>query len=739
MFVFKRVEPVLKHSAEAQAILDRLESFLAQESPQVVFWVKSFLEEQQNAVTYAELERAMVEGYESYIQKWQEDYAQFVNEKLSPVWMKAIKAGAGELQNKLKELIIDDSDKHIKDWLQQHTAKFITNIGEETRSAIRAIINHGQNEGWSAQRMARAIAPCIGLTRGDALANVRYRETVLENFSKTNPPAVAERLAHEAALRYGAKQHQARAEMIANTELAFAYNRGKHESVRQAMAQGLMGACEKVWSTAGSERVCGHCMALNGKRIGFDESFDIHGRELYSGMHQVPPAHPRCRCVVQYIEYAPPARKPLEVKPKVDTRSTLDAEDFFKDMSVIPNDRYGVCIRSDGSFLENMNLSARREIVDGKEQYCLYGKLTSGIGNDIAKMLFDSKGGEGIYYTFKTMDASATTAYNAEPLPFKATILGVKWKNQFGEFEMVTDENTLALKNFFTVRVPANADAQKAIKNMLDEIYLDDLLLTPDEYDTRWHRMRRLAWSRHPEIDSATLKTMPPDDLVALLAKDGLTEAMINDVRLENVWNGYSTYIDESLAQIARDKDVDSVWSGVGSAETIVAIVKSGGLACTKNRLFAGYAGDGKSMAADIKSGGADGVFTRLGVKNKKSAEYGQCMFSGTYRIKIDPDVLGRTDWYAYDGDKFGRTSPSTLATRKKLEDFIDDMKENYKTGNEIIFRNGIRTDEFIGIVCDTEADRKVLIDAFHQAGVTEVNGISVEQFVYIEKEIGGQ
>ena len=60
--------------------------------------------------------------------------------------------------------------------------------------------------------------------------------------------------------------------------------------------------------TAGSERVCPKCGALNGKVVGFDESFDIGGREMFPGMHETPPAHPHCRCVVQYKETAAPAR-----------------------------------------------------------------------------------------------------------------------------------------------------------------------------------------------------------------------------------------------------------------------------------------------------------------------------------------------------------------------------------------------------------------------------------------------
>ena len=309
MFVFKRVKPVIKNSRESQKIIDKLENFLKQESPQIVYWINEVFEHQVNSVTYDELQQAMLNGYEQQIQKWQEDYAVFVNEKLAPVWAAAIRAGAAQLKNKFAEFVFDDSDGNVKDWIRLHTGEFITNIGEDTRAAIKAILAHGQDEGWTVQRMAQAIRPCIGLTRPDAIANARYQQRVYENLLKTTSSENATRQAHEAALRYGAKQHRERADMIANTELAFAYNRGYHEGVRQAMSQGFMGACEKVWRTAGTRRVCDKCIALNGQRIGFDDPFNIAGKELHRGMHQTPPAHPRCRCVVQYVEYAPPARR----------------------------------------------------------------------------------------------------------------------------------------------------------------------------------------------------------------------------------------------------------------------------------------------------------------------------------------------------------------------------------------------------------------------------------------------
>ena len=312
MLVFSPARAVRKRksSNSAEEILQRLDDFLNAESPQLVEWLYSVFQDQQAAVTYKELREAALSGYEAQILQWQDDYARLINERLAPVYLTAMKAGAKAWEEKLGGALLDDSDRAVQNWIRERTAGLITNIGEETRAAIKTILWKGQQENWTAAQMARHIRPCIGLTKSDAAANARYQQSVYESLLKAHPrmtEASAAKKAQEAALKYAARQHRQRADMIANTELAFAYNRGENMSIRNAMRDGLMGACVKVWRTAGAERVCPRCGALNGKEIGFDESFDIKGRELFPGMHETPPAHPRCRCVVQYKEIAVPA------------------------------------------------------------------------------------------------------------------------------------------------------------------------------------------------------------------------------------------------------------------------------------------------------------------------------------------------------------------------------------------------------------------------------------------------
>ena len=156
--------------------------------------------------------------------------------------------------------------------------------------------------------IAKEVRPLIGLTNRQVEANQNYRQKVYERYREHG---ASERIANEradkAALKYAGKQHRYRAESIVLTENAFAYNRGAHMGVSQSIADGLMGRCEMVWTTAGTNRVCSRCLELKDRVVGHTDESGV----------TLPPLHPRCRCAIMYREVSmprvmqPKPRKPL--------------------------------------------------------------------------------------------------------------------------------------------------------------------------------------------------------------------------------------------------------------------------------------------------------------------------------------------------------------------------------------------------------------------------------------------
>ena len=252
---------------------------------------------------------------EETFKAWQEDYAVFFNRYLKDILEGATTTGGKELAAAL----LSGKDVYtpmltgIDNWITVHGAEWITQMSDEAKEAVSSMIRYSAKGNISVDELARIIRPTIGLTEPQSLANAHYYESCRERLKKqlmekypTMKEATAEKRAakraRESALRYAGRQHRERAQMIAETELAYAYNKGADDAIHQAQDAGLMPRMRAKWSTAADEGVCGICASLDGVEIDLGDSFDYKGKSLYGGQKQTPPAHPRCRCALCYVE-----------------------------------------------------------------------------------------------------------------------------------------------------------------------------------------------------------------------------------------------------------------------------------------------------------------------------------------------------------------------------------------------------------------------------------------------------
>lgn len=301
-------------SKDGQEVLDRLSAYLDGNADEPAKFLVNFWKDQGNAFSYKEIREAMLEGTvsEETMRLWQQDYTKMVADKMYPVWLNAITAGA-KGQPIFDELLpgfsFNTGVPNVVSWITARGSAFITSVTEEQRKAVNALLLKRITDKFSVDELARVIRPCIGLTARQTKANVRYYRSIKERLAKEHPRMKKESIekkAREKQLIYAAKQQRERAYTIAHTEMAFAFNKGMDETIRQAQAEGLMGVMEKRWITAGVENVCSICQTLDGTQVGMDEEFDFPGKVLFPGHKLTPPAHPRCRCAVQYVEAEAP-------------------------------------------------------------------------------------------------------------------------------------------------------------------------------------------------------------------------------------------------------------------------------------------------------------------------------------------------------------------------------------------------------------------------------------------------
>lgn len=307
---FKFYGSKTSNSRLAQEALDTLRGFLNYEEPKLVKFLQHIWDNQQRAITYRELREAILLGHmdPALIEEWMQDYSKFVTDALLPLWLEAMESSTKQLAQHFPTYAFDSTTAGIKAWIDTRAAQFVTYCTEEQIAAINAVVGRAALlQDMTVDELSRVIRPMVGLNRPQARANLNYYNRLIQN-------GIKEKRARELSILYSHRQHRYRGYMIARTELAFAYNKGQHEGVKQAQAQGLMGDTVKVWSTAEDERVCPTCGRLNGRMIGMDEDFDYQTRLAATepGIRQTPPAHPHCRCAVIYEEIAPPTFDTIE-------------------------------------------------------------------------------------------------------------------------------------------------------------------------------------------------------------------------------------------------------------------------------------------------------------------------------------------------------------------------------------------------------------------------------------------
>lgn len=296
--------PIIFHDEIAKAdkvsAKMRLNSLINAEEPQLVYFMEKLWKNQGNAITYKELRECIMNGEldQNIIGDWQQDYSKFVVKYMEPKYTKAIEEATHDLNDRFPGRTSFMADK-VREYTDNYSASFVTNCTREQTQAIRQLVRRSANlQDMSVDSLARAIRPMIGLNQRQATANMNYYQTMIEG-------GMSEKQALDKSLRYAAKQHRYRAYAIARTELAFAYNHGEFEGVKQAQRAGLMGRVTKKWCDAADNRVCKVCKALSDVELEMDEWFDFKTR-LPQSYRRTPPAHPQCRCVLLFIEKEPP-------------------------------------------------------------------------------------------------------------------------------------------------------------------------------------------------------------------------------------------------------------------------------------------------------------------------------------------------------------------------------------------------------------------------------------------------
>jgi len=208
-----------------------------------------------------------------------------INQALAQVFKEAAKvAGKTFLPDIGITQSLTLSNIEAEKWIAQNAAQLITNVGEETKKAIKEIILRGQKDGIAPKKTAKEIRNLIGLTDRDARAVQNFKAR-LEIGNKFTPEQVDKQVA-----KYYQKKLKERAETIAINETQIAAKEGNRAILDQALKENYINTAEweRRWLTTPDDRRCDRCLAMHGQITELDKP--------YSSGDMTPHLHIKCRC-----------------------------------------------------------------------------------------------------------------------------------------------------------------------------------------------------------------------------------------------------------------------------------------------------------------------------------------------------------------------------------------------------------------------------------------------------------
>lgn len=207
-----------------------------------------------------------------------------------------------------------------------------------------------------------------------------------------------------------------------------------------------------------------------------------------------------------------------------------------------------------------------------------------------------------------------------------------------------------------------------------------------------------------------------------------------SSLRQEEVVPGHTAFIETGKSKEYAEKfGRYAVFHELGNENDLIAILSEKGLYSLHERYSRGNIDRhaASSIKEDFTNGSADGVFTRI--VSEKGLQDSNAHDPGVNKptIVFDNSVLDRTDWYAYNDDYFGTKKEPyfSLHRRSPEQVFKAQQLDGYRGKGEQVFPAGISADKIRAVFVPIGSAAN-LIAKLHKAGITEVNGNSVNELI---------
>ncbi len=446
------------------------------------------------------------------------------------------------------------------------------------------------------------------------------------------------------------------------------------------------------------------------------------------------------------VEIEKELAKPIEVEPEdssalVEIDPHKHAEMNNQEIAEIETAQLGPLgkrFASDSAGIEGQYMRAKRLIdANGELSYMFQFKMRPA-------MVATLQGGVAGEHGFPKLtyqpgpDALHDTGEKATHM----TLKGLKWKTGNSEAFIYKDDHQYTFKNsvFVKVKPKKGQTVQAAFDEALEKMrpgLAKDLMRNPTADEREVAKLARLLWAAAPqEADNLKNTDYTLPKLKEKLAKHGFDDNDFSKIEERETYSGLQSHVIPGRHKKLGGGKFRFMFNGVSDVSAAVSVLKLGLLGISE-RAMMGIHLKGGSVESDIHEGAGDQVLLRAVTENGFSTAMNGHAFGGAYQAIVDPAEADRLDSYMHLGDQFGSCSPHgshshAWTNRKTIEKCIDSQASSYKPSAEIMFRKGIAKTKILRMAAPSESARATLIKAAKAAGIVEMNGVSIDNFVVV-------
>jgi hypothetical protein len=265
-----------------------------------------------------------------------------------------------------------------------------------------------------------------------------------------------------------------------------------------------------------------------------------------------------------------------------------------------------------------------------------------------------------------------------------------------------------------------------------------EILRNPTPEEREVCKLSRIYAQIAPQAsDKLTESERTVSELKKRLKAKGWVDSDSERVKEVEVLPGYHTHVEVGRHKRWAEKHgIRFAFQGVSDQTAALSVLQTG-LKGILERNLQGLKAFGASYSEDVQTGAGDGIPTRIVSDAGMNHNLASHFAGGEFQAIISPDELDRMDTYMHMKDAFGVCNPDhgygdTWKSRKSMDDAMKAQGDSYHSAAELYFRKGVAPNKIIRMATSNPNSRIALIQAAKTAGINEVNGVPIDDFIVV-------